>query len=189
MGQYYCGVVLNSKKKNFKNKDKVATWLSSYDYYNGAKLMEHAYIGNNYVGAFETLINKENGPYAGYPIIWAGDYADEEPYPYNGEKVTLYTLAGEEKKASPATPRHYRYLINEDKKRFIDMNKIKERKDGLKIHPLPLLCADGNGRGNGDYYGKNQRYVGSWKRNIVVVSDIRPDDSYKEVSIDFEVRY
>ena len=60
MGQYFHGVILNSHKKNYPNKEKVKAWLSPYDYGNGAKLMEHSYIGNDYVSAFEALINKEN---------------------------------------------------------------------------------------------------------------------------------
>ena len=186
MGQYFHGVILNSHKKNYPNKEKVAAWVSPYDFDNGAKLMEHSYINNNYVGAFETLINKENGIYAGLPIIWAGDYADAEPYTLNGKRHDIYSLAYEyATKLVNIEPKHYRYLINEDKKQFIDTNKIKADNYGYKIHPLPLLCADGNGRGGGDYYGRNMKRVGSWKRNVVVVSDIRPDESYKEITINF----
>ena len=185
MGQYFKGVILNSHKKNYPNKEKVAAWISPYDFGNGAKLMEHSYINNNYVGAFETLINKENGIYAGLPIIWAGDYADDEPYTLNGNKVTIYSLTDYAEKITDLTPKHYRYVINEDKKQFIDTNKIKADNYGYKIHPLPLLCADGNGRGGGDYHGRNMKHVGSWKRNVVVVSDIRPDESYKEITINF----
>ena len=122
---------------------------------------------------------------AGLPIIWAGDYADDEPYTLNGNKVTIYSLTDDVKSIKGITPKHYRYVINEDKKQFIDTNKIKADNYGYKIHPLPLLCADGNGRGNGDFYGKNSKRVGSWKRNVVVVSDIRPDESYKEITINF----
>ena len=185
MGQYFSGVILNSHKKNYPNKEKVAAWVSPSDFDNGAKLMEHSYINNSYVGAFETLINKENGIYAGLPIIWAGDYADDEPYTLNGNKVTIYSITDGVKSIKGITPKHYRYVINEDKKQFIDTNKIKADNYGYKIHPLPLLCDDGNGRGNGDFYGKNLKRVGSWKRNVVVVSDIRPDESYKEITINF----
>lgn len=66
MGQYYRLSVLNSPKKTSSNVDKVIATMSPYDYFNGAKLMEFSYIGNAYVGAFETLINKENGKYAGF---------------------------------------------------------------------------------------------------------------------------
>lgn len=85
-------------------------------------------------------------------------------------------------------PKHYRYVINEDKNVFIDTDKIKKDEYGYRIHPLPLLCADGNGCGGGDFWGKNQRRVGSWKRDAVVVSDNRPGDTYKEISIDFVER-
>ena len=185
MGQYFRGVILNSKLKNYPNRDKIDVWIKPYDYDNGAKLMEHSYIGNSYVSAFETLINKEDGLYAGSPIIWAGDYADNEPNTYKKEKVNIYGLADNFKNLKKITPRHYRYVINEDKKVFIDTEKIKEDKWGNKIHPLPLLCADGNGHGGGDFWGKNQRRVGSWKRNVVVVSDNRPDETYKEININF----
>ena len=185
MGQYFHGVILNSHKKNYPNKEKVKAWLSPYDYGNGAKLMEHSYIGNDYVSAFEALINKENGEYAGYPIIWAGDYADEEPNTFKKEKVNVYSLCDEANKVMVTQPKHYRYVINEDKNVFIDTDKIKKDEYGYRIHPLPLLCADGNGRGGGDFWGKNQRRVGSWKRDAVVVSDNRPGDTYKEISINF----
>ena len=35
MGQYFNGVILNSHKKNYTNKEKVKAWLSPYDYGNG----------------------------------------------------------------------------------------------------------------------------------------------------------
>ena len=93
MGQYYNCIVL---KKDWKETQKpILAALSPYDFDNGAKLMEHSYIGNDYVSAFEALINKENGEYAGYPIIWAGDYADEEPNTFKKEKVNVYSLCDE----------------------------------------------------------------------------------------------
>ena len=35
---------------------------------------------------------------------------------------------------------------------------------GWQIHPLPLLTAEGNGRGGGDYHGTNMEMVGAWAR-------------------------
>lgn len=60
MGQYYKIVRLASKKKNYPNKEKAVEYLSSYDYDNGAKLTEFSWKNNNFVGALENLINKEN---------------------------------------------------------------------------------------------------------------------------------
>jgi hypothetical protein len=198
MGQYYKLVILNSRKKSYPNKKKVAAYLTSWDYDNGAKLMEFSWIGNNFVGTLESLINKENGKYAYYPIIVAGDYADEEPYSLNGEKLNLYDIATDYgTKIGPQDapePKHYRYIINEDKKVFIDCERVKisdtyTNDKGevyeYRVHPLPILCCDGCGRGNGDYRG-NHREIGAWKRNVVVVSDHRPDENeYREVFYNF----
>ena len=49
MGQYYNAVILADNKK------KVKAWVYSRDFSNGLKLMEHSYIGNNFVSAFESL--------------------------------------------------------------------------------------------------------------------------------------
>jgi len=208
MGQYYKLAVLNDKRRNAKNSEKIACALSSYDYENGAKLMEFSYIGNWFVSVFEELINQEHGKYAGLPVVCCGDYADEECYKLNansirymggdsedvrcdsGEKPTLYTLAQyyiqSHKDTKPTKRNHYRYIINLDKKVFIDTDNIKRDTDGYRIHPLTLLISEGNGRGGGDYNGKNMRYVGTWARNRVVVSDNRPDESFKERVYNFK---
>lgn len=208
MGQYYKLVVLYNKRKNCKNEDKVACALSSYDYGNGAKLMEFSYINNKFVSALEELINQEHGKYAGLPVVCCGDYADEECYKLNansirymggnsedircdvGTKPTLYTLASyyidNHKGGEKVNGNHYRYIINLDKNIFIDTEKIKKDTYGYRIHPLPLLVSEGNGRGGGDYHGKCMRYVGTWARNRVVVSNNKPDESFKERIYNFK---
>ena len=188
MGQYYSLVLLNSRKKTYPNKKKVKVYLQSWDFDQGAKLMEFSWIGNEFVGRLEALINKESGKYAGYPVIVAGDYADEEPYTLEGKKWNIYDLASVfgkkiEPKDAPE-PKHYRYVINEDKKVFIDCERVKSF-DGWRVHPLPILCCDGCYRGSGDYHNKH-REVGAWKRNVVVTSDNRPDEKeYREVFYNF----
>ena len=47
-------------------------------------------------------------------------------------------------------------------------------------HPLALLTATGNGRGGGDYYGKNKESIGVWKFDEISVSDIEPTDFQKK---------
>ena len=204
MGQYYKICLLNSKKKSYPNKKKVAAYLQSWDYEIGAKLMEFSWIGNNLVGRLESLINKESGKYAGYPVIVAGDYADEEPNTLNGKKWNIYELAGFGHQITPKEapePKHYRYVINEDKKVFIDCTRMKVcdttewkgEKHTWQVHPLTILCSDGcNGgdaRGGGDYDTKH-REVGAWRRNVVVVSDNRPNESeYREVFYNFYEKF
>ena len=189
MGQYYRLSVLNSPKKTSSNVDKVIATMSPYDYFNGAKLMEFSYIGNAYVGAFETLINKENGKYAGLPVVCAGDYADNEPYTWKKKYVNIYELSEQSKnKLKTIKPNSYRYIINETKGLFFDTDKVRGdgSKYNLRINPLPLLISEGNGRGGGDYHGNGMEYVGAWARNVVVTSDNRPDEKeYKEFFVDF----
>lgn len=66
MGQYYTPTLID-------DKDNVST-LYCRDFGNGAKLMEHSYIGNTFVNAAMTLI--ENTPLR---VAWIGDYSDD-PY-------------------------------------------------------------------------------------------------------------
>ena len=201
MGQYYKLVVLNTHKKSAKNAEKIKAYMMSWDFDQGAKLMEFSWIGNHFVEYLESLINKENGLFAGYPVVVAGDYADEEPNTYKKEKLNIYQLC--EEFGEKLTPewfaknniehKHYRYVINEDKKVFIDTQRMKScgttewqgGKINWQVNPLTLLLADGNGRGGGDYH-KEHREVGAWRRNVVVTSDNRPDEKeYREVFYNF----
>jgi hypothetical protein len=103
-------------------------------------------------------------------------------------------LATNKTKANPvnftdACKKTYQYIINEDTKQFVDVNKAKRDKWGYRIHPLPLLIAEGNGRGCGDY--NSQKYpdldkVGIWARNLIRVSDEKPAKGYKELKVNFK---
>ena len=121
MGQYYQATIL---KKDYKsNKQPVEAWMSSFDYgNNGMKLMEHSYRGNRYVKAFESLIDDKKGKYAGYPVVWAGDYADVEKG-YEKEKLNIYGLADNTK---PLVIKDkmlaHRYIINLDKIAYKEVN-------------------------------------------------------------------
>lgn len=207
MRQDYKLCALNKKGKKDANKGKIALAITSWTYDNGAKLMEFSYIGNDFVNAFEQAINKESGEYAGKPVVCAGDYADEEEKQITkteaktmgfdkehmelvvGEYPSIYALANvwENKNGRYAeTGKHYRYIINEDKKLFIDTNRLVPDQDGFIIHPLPLLICEGNGEGLGDYHGTCEDKVGTWARDVVVTSDNRPDKTYKEVLYKFK---
>jgi hypothetical protein len=64
---------------------------------------------------------------------------------------------------------NYRYIINHTKKEYVKVPAYE--KDKWIIHPLPILLADGNGRGGGDYYGKNNSLAGTWKFDLISVTD------------------
>jgi hypothetical protein len=65
-------------------------------------------------------------------------------------------------------------------KQYVDKERVFPDKDGWKIHPLPLLTCEGNGRGGGDYGGIDRYLVGLWARNRISVSNDIPD-GYEEL--------
>jgi hypothetical protein len=76
------------------------------------------------------------------------------------------------KEVAPLTAK---YLVNLDKKQFVNKTKTPKDGDGWKIHPLPLLTCEGNGRGGGDFHintEKNQgnvELIGTWARDRISV--------------------
>lgn len=202
MGQYYRGVVLGKTTKKSK-KLIIKQAYCCYAHNNGAKLMEHSYVGNSYVKAYEQALANE---FYGYPFAWAGDYGDElfDKSPYceackfienkvfsKAEKQGFYPTYDKyhfekllengkivkkteedfvEKIKSTET---YKYIINFDKK--VAVKIPDESRTDLIIHPLPLLCADGNGRGGGDYHGSNMDLVGSWAYDRIGIDNELPE--------------
>ena len=183
MGQYYKAIVL---KKSYKNRvNPIEATLDSWEYANGAKLMEHSYIGNSYVRAAEELLHY---CYNGYPFVWCGDYSDDVDF--KKFKGNLYDLAYAHKKnlAIHVTNEveYSRYLVNYTKRQYVELKEFVPNK--FQIHPLPLLCSDGNGRGGGDYHGNNMEYVGLWAYNRIGICDKIPD-GFKKLDIEFIEEY
>jgi hypothetical protein len=66
MGQYYRPTFLGKKNKPI-------SFVRCYDFGSGAKLMEHSWMANDFVGFVEKqLVNQPQ------KLVWAGDYADKE---------------------------------------------------------------------------------------------------------------
>jgi len=173
MGQYYVAIILGPAGEP---REHIRCFVSSYTFGCGSKLMEHSYIGNRFTRTLEYLLSPK-GPYWKSRVVWAGDYADEEPAEYEeAERKNLYTIAAEEewKGYEPAltqegTVEGYHYLVNHTKKLVVDMSKVSADQNGFRIHPLPLLTAEGNCRGGGDYDGAKMSLVGSWARDVMSV--------------------
>jgi hypothetical protein len=182
MGQYFKPVVLGEKPTEGQ-QEEVKAWVYSHDYGNGLKLMEHSYLKNDFVQAFEKLIAR-GGEFYKSRVVWAGDYADEEP----GVKIidegkeydaNIYSLCNDGNKVNPkvADTEDYRFIVNHTKKMFVDKSKVISN-DGWQIHPLPLLTCEGNGRGGGDYHVKGEfddMIVGAWARDVISVEKTNPN--------------
>lgn len=180
MGQYYRPVVILDNGEN----NTVST--NSWDFHNGAKLMEHSYVGNHFVAMGMYLISLcDKGD--GVTFVWAGDYADNA----DGKEDNWYGIAREnedngvnedtviEAKELLASNgdgivNPFKYIINHTTKQFVEVGEFENNK--WKLHPLPLLTADGNGRGMGDYSGKkNAKSVGAWAYSRISVGNEVPD--------------
>ena len=163
MGQYY--------KPMLKPKgSEVWNCFSPWDFDNGAKLMEHSYIGNSLTNYVKNLIL-----HTPMCLVWAGDYADEE----KGKDTNLYCLFEATNPKDQSVPQEsiesMCYLVNHKKKLYVDYSKVEKDEYGYRIDPMPLLCAEGNGRGGGDYHGSAMNLIGSWARDLISVESEIPN--------------
>lgn len=161
----------------------------------GLKLMEHSYVGNLLCRAAEHLLANE---YAGCPIVWAGDYGDNvfiNPRSDEDEKTSAYDLSTEglEEKTYDALParkvynRYHRYIINHDTHEYVEIPKRSKKE--YRVHPLPLLTCNGNGRGGGDYRitdgtASYEEYIGKWCGHHLSVANEVPS-GYTKLDIVF----
>lgn len=84
MGQYFAPVIIDQREN-----PTVMWWFKPHVYGSGQKLMEHSYVGNGFVRAVETILRLDGG----LRVVWAGDYADEEP---DGRNLWKQRLRGTE---------------------------------------------------------------------------------------------
>lgn len=103
-----------------------------------------------------------------------GDFEGECLYSLAGEKYNdndkVIRRAKPKLTASATENNNIRFLVNETKKQFVDLWEVPSV-DGYRIHPLPLLTCEGNGRGGGDYDGLDMELVGSWARDFITVQE------------------
>lgn len=195
MGAYYNATI------GFLNNEN-PEWMrySSWKCDNGAKLMEHSYIGNSYVSSVLSLLHNRKAR-----LVWLCDYHEDGKF--NWDKV---------KEAVDWKPRPIRkphIIVNHSKKEFISFkeilfavfekfennnidyahfvaykNKEEERVALFIIHPLPLLVnSETEAAGGGDYqidYPLRSRWAGDI---IEVLSEKsqkaeKIKNSYKDIS-------
>lgn len=181
MGQYYKPMVINPKAR----KNKVVKWWYAHKYMEGLKLMEHSYFGNILCNAVENYLLDHPSR-----IVWAGDYAEEEKYGEN-----LYDMADDAKCVNEGAvtdlPKGC-FVVNLTKGQYYDRDKMYKanlnKEYNLSVNPLPLLTAEGNGQGGGDYFGINMQFVGMWARDEIVISTKEPKD-FGEIYPYFECKY
>jgi len=192
MGQYYNVIILAENAEG--EKEYIRGWFDPFAYGNGCKLMEHSYVGNKFVTAVEEVL-RNGGTFYKTRVVWAGDYADQEPNEEAAEEPqNLYNLATEDicfnapspynqdgiryKREANTDMTAYPYIVNHTKRQYVD-------KTGRRIHPLPILTSEGNGRGGGDFRGRDSDKAGTWARDIISVEKLVPV-GYDKLECDFD---
>lgn len=177
MGQYYIAVFM---RRTRESPDAPWTYtivgsLNPWAFGCLGKLMEHSYVCNPFVTSASSLLCKEGGfPASEVCLAWAGDYADGEPdtdknlYSASKDCADLAVVGG-------IRMSKYPYLLNHDKRSFVCIPYESEHR---VLHPLPILTAEGNGRGGGDLPQTHPwaPFVGTWARDVLSLSDSRPPD-------------
>lgn len=178
MGQYFMAIILHENEDN--KPENIMAFLEAF-INSGMKLTEHSYLTNTFVNTFEYQLTKE-GMFHKTRVVWAGDYADKE----KDSECNLHNLTEKYPDKSLNSlnvpirvTKNFHYIVNHTKKQYTDKRKQKI------YHPLPLLTAEGNGRGGGDYNGKGENLIGIWARDVISVEKEIPDN-YNELICEFD---
>lgn len=123
MGQYYMPTLIA--------KDGTISTLYSHDYDNGLKLMEHSYIGNNFVNAVCTQIWKSP-----MKVAWIGDYSN---IPWEGTytryisqddfEEIYYEIWRNEQEPFRIHPKSHEYLTMKKRRGYLINHTTKEYVD------------------------------------------------------------
>ena len=194
MGQYYMPLLIG--------KDKKILRFYSHHYNNGLKLMEHSWVGNNFVNAVLGYI-KDNP----MRVAWVGDYSDSvENATFGNGFITgrrsflhYYRKAWSDKSKAPLvdgaelfplkTNHAAFFLVNTTKSCYIDLQHYVEQNSVFYgndtepwcVNPLPLLTCIGNGQGGGDYFEKlGAEDVGAWAFDEIYITEEMPTGMSEE---------
>ena len=186
MGQYY--------QTAFMLDNGRTEVMYSHNYHNGLKLMEHSWVGNNYVN---TIIQhlKDVGMCR---MAHVGDYSDGIIREMTGKKKYAWRAYracwGKNCDKNIITPEGMIdkdvFIINEDRKEYIRAIQTCDWDRGQHwIASFMLLIAMGNGLGGGDYHGRNEGLVGRWACDRVRVSEVEPEGYLKIHGWEFKEDY
>lgn len=206
MGQYY--IAVNIEKGEYADP---------HDYGATGTLMESAYVGGFFIESIaHSLVTGKHWNNA--KIVWAGKYMAKMAFleSYDLAPVMKYIMKREKEeqfqeelsqiekgnaislydyarmfftKLSPPDGRYFTtgYIVNKTKEQYVRTNCCPVH-GASRIHPLPLLTASGNGRGDGDYNGPDEELVGTWAGDPlqILLSINAIPVHYKEIIPQFE---
>lgn len=184
MGQYYRPVL------KLEGQNAIVYNRNVDNSYTMAKLTEHSWWKNECMLAIGYKLYKKKGK-----IAWVGDYAEDKELKKLKMKMTVkqvWGIDGESLTSADYKSNYFTYdckfICNHTTSEYMNLNKFYKHsldKDNCCLCPLSLLTAIGNGRGGGDYYGVNQRFIGIWAWDTISIEDEAPKD-YTEIAIIFK---
>ena len=205
MGQYYHAVLERQGKENYSVFQPIVN-----DEWQGLKLTEHSWMGNDFMSIIAKKIYKKPTR-----VIWVGDYSEDEELQALNPKFNLDNTYNSKKARGVVSKRinkdilKNKFLVNHDKKVYIDLNRyfliadefnkgldddgnVDDFWKGWVLNPISLLTAVGNNRGTGDYYDDDRttcfESVGTWAYNLISLEDKAPVDYTEEKHIVFTER-
>jgi hypothetical protein len=169
MGQFYRAVFLTETTQ-------IRSWVDPQQYGQKPTLREHSHKDNKFITAIEMLLRDDKGLYGPTRLVWAGDYAFEEP----GSTTNLYKSCEPAAELFPeeSDVSAYGFLVNHTKRQFVSKERAEKYTD---LHPLPLLTAESSSFASD--YPRDHAAIGCWARDEISVSRRRPD-GYVEIIFD-----
>ncbi|WP_433192749.1 hypothetical protein ACQP1G_29130 [Nocardia sp. CA-107356] len=129
------------------------------------RFLRRAWIGDDFVQGVERLLTVPTR------VVWAGPLP--RPHGVRADE-SLYDKAASV--APLVAPQHGfigRYILNHDKRTYVDKATVLGSDDRERIHPLPMLTADGSGC-DGGRTGGDVALVGAWAGDRISMSAIVP---------------
>ena len=183
MGQYYrCVFVQRVQDAGLPSRVIVVAWFCPYAAGGGGKLLEHALSLSSLPVNVSGMLCPGGLFSDGARVVWAGDYADSE----HGSDENLYAMCDGSTSADTVAGirvADFPYLVNLDKGEYVVCDYASAGTDdddddddaALRLHPLPILTVEGNGRGGGDLPPCHpwHPYAGAWARCMLkFVADV-----------------
>ena len=161
----------------------------AYCFPSSTRLLEHASWGNEGVNRIANeLVGKP------HRVAWIGDLSRYKPSLISRELyhyASMHSVPAMDINTTRSVNMWGLYFVNHTKKLYMDCTDYFCNTGGENgfgglwvLHPLPMLTAIGNGRGEDDYVGPNMELVGSWAMDFVAFSIFAPAE-YEKVNYAF----
>ena len=182
MGQYFTPTIIDAA-------GRVTAALDPSDYGSGLKLFGHTRYDTNLMRAVELLLAADGGA----RLVWAGDYAEDDPATGTNlyfaaqprHFVRFAGLVEDRDTATTAVPGGalsgtrwgtgpaMRFVVNADRREYLDNHQLLADSDGDRRTPLPILTCEGSGAPYSDFT------MGRWARQRIYLTATPPAADYR----------